>query len=105
MGGWSPSEQSSTGVGSRTQSARGWSPECPVGTLHVAGPLCFEGDHLTRDAKAPRLSQGDIVVIREAGANTLSLFSRHCQRQVPPAYGYRLRRDSGIVEVSDFQVL
>jgi len=81
------------------------SPESPIGSLHVAGPLCFEGDHLTRDARAPRLIQGDIVVLREAGANTLSLFSRHCQRQVPAAYGYRLRRDSETVEVTEWQIL
>jgi len=90
----------------RTMKHKEASKECPIGALHVAGPLCFEGDHLTRDARAPLLSRGDIVVIREAGANTLSLFSRHCQRQVPPAYGYRLRsRDSAAVEVVDFVVL
>eukprot|EP00413_Alexandrium_margalefii_P024897 CAMPEP_0204557292 /NCGR_PEP_ID=MMETSP0661-20131031/30229_1 /ASSEMBLY_ACC=CAM_ASM_000606 /TAXON_ID=109239 /ORGANISM="Alexandrium margalefi, Strain AMGDE01CS-322" /LENGTH=289 /DNA_ID=CAMNT_0051564415 /DNA_START=1 /DNA_END=870 /DNA_ORIENTATION=- len=65
------------------------SPECPVVDIHVAGPLCFQGDHLTTTAKAPRLRRGDIVILREAGANTMSLFSRHCLRQVPAAYGYR----------------
>mmetsp|Transcript_28971 Transcript_28971/g.96463 ORF Transcript_28971/g.96463 Transcript_28971/m.96463 type:complete len:477 (+) Transcript_28971:124-1554(+) len=80
------------------------SAERPVGTLHVAGPLCFEGDHLTRDARAPRLSRGDIVVLREAGANTLSLFSRHCSRQVPAVYGYRLNLGSPS-EVIDWQLI
>ena len=35
------------------------------------------------------LAEGDFVVLKDAGANTLSLFSRHCSRLVPPVYGYR----------------
>lgn len=63
----------------------------------VAGPLCFAGDVFARSLEAPKLSRGDCVVLREAGANTLSLFSRHCLRQAPAAYGYR-RADGAISE-------
>ncbi|CAD7925734.1 unnamed protein product [Amoebophrya sp. A25] len=56
----------------------------------VAGPLCFQGDFLTKDAPFPaELLVGDIVVLKDAGANSLSLFSRHCSRFCPPAYGFR----------------
>jgi len=81
------------------------SKECPVGRVHVAGPLCFQGDHITKDAEAPRLSRGDIVVMREAGSNTMSMFSRHCLRQVPAAYGYRASRGAGGPEVTEWRVL
>merc|ERR1719229_437196 len=80
--------------------------ECPEGDLHVAGPLCFEGDHLAKDLRAPSMSRDDIVVLREAGANTLSLFSRHCQRQVPAVYGYKWRMESeGEVEIQEWITL
>jgi len=79
--------------------------ERPMVPVHVGGPLCFEGDIITRDAEAPRLRRGDIVVLREAGANTLSLYSRHCLRQVPAAYGYRLRQGSEAGGVSEWVVL
>lgn len=79
------------------------SQECPVENVHVAGPLCFQGDFLTKSLRAPRPRRGDIVVLREAGANTLSLFSRHCLRQVPAVYGYR--RHASSEEVVEFEVL
>jgi len=82
------------------------SAERPLAKTHVAGPLCFQGDFLSHDAAAPRLQRGDIVVLRDAGANTLSIFSRHCLRQVPAAYGYRTSvAEDGTFEVTDWQVL
>lgn len=83
------------------------SEECPMERVHVAGPLCFQGDQLTtkHGEAAPRLRRGDIVVMREAGSNTMSLFSRHCLRQVPAAYGYRTAlRETG-PEVTEWEVL
>jgi len=58
----------------------------------IGGPLCFQGDfvatalagHLPDD-----LHPGDLLVMLDAGANTLSLFSRHCARFAPPVYGFR----------------
>jgi diaminopimelate decarboxylase len=67
----------------------------------VAGPLCFAGDVFARSLEGPKLNRGDCVVLREAGANTLSLFSRHCLRQAPAAYGYR--RANGAI--SEFTTL
>ena len=45
------------------------------------------------------LRAGDLVVMRDAGANSLSLFSRHCSRVAPPVYGFRTvaRRDDDAV--------
>ena len=54
----------------------------------VAGPLCFQGDYVTRGSSLPRAASGDLVVVRDTGANTLSLFSRHCSRRLTAVYGY-----------------
>lgn len=60
----------------------------PLITTDVAGPLCFQGDYLARGANLPRVAPGDLLVVRDTGANTLSLFSRHCSRRSPAVYGY-----------------
>lgn len=51
---------------------------------HIAGPLCFAGDFLGHDVELPELQPGDKLVIQRAGANTLSMWSAHCSRKVPP---------------------
>lgn len=56
----------------------------------IAGPLCFQGDFLGKDIKLPKgLNSRDIIVLKDCGANTISLFSKHCSRLCPPVYGYR----------------
>ena len=67
----------------------------PIGTRrgpevvqHVAGPLCFAGDYPRRHVRLPPLEAGDWLVFHDAGANSLSLWSRHCSRLVPPVYSY-----------------
>ncbi|KAF8056213.1 lysA [Scenedesmus sp. PABB004] len=55
----------------------------------VAGPLCFQGDRLAVGATMPRASPGDWVVVADAGAYTLAMFSRYNSRCSPPVYGYR----------------
>jgi diaminopimelate decarboxylase len=54
----------------------------------IAGPLCFAGDILARDALLPPIEQGDWIVIRDCGAYTLSMWSRHCSRGIPAVLGY-----------------
>lgn len=70
--------------------------------VHVAGPLCFQGDFLTKDAHVAGLKKDDFVVMREAGSNCLSLFSRHCSRQAPPVYGYKT---NGKGEIREWRIL
>lgn len=62
----------------------------------VAGPLCFQGDYVARDVSLPRATPGDLVVARDTGANTLSLFSRHCSRRSPAVYGYVKGADGSV---------
>lgn len=55
----------------------------------VAGPLCFSGDVLASDMMLPQPQAGDICIVMDAGANTISLFSRHCSRLCPAVYAFR----------------
>ena len=55
---------------------------------HVAGPLCFSGDLLARHRPLPAAQPGDLLLIRDTGAYTLSMWSRHCSRGLPASWGY-----------------
>jgi diaminopimelate decarboxylase len=54
----------------------------------IAGPLCFGGDILDHEALLPPVEVGDFIVIRDCGAYTLSMWSRHCSRGIPAVIGY-----------------
>jgi diaminopimelate decarboxylase len=54
---------------------------------NVAGPLCFGGDVIARDRMLAPVAAGDWVLVRDAGAYTLSMWSRHCSRAMPPVIG------------------
>jgi diaminopimelate decarboxylase len=55
--------------------------------VSLAGPLCFS-DIIENEVLLPAIEAGDYVLIRDAGAYTLSLWSRHCSRAVPRVLGY-----------------
>ena len=63
----------------------------------VAGPLCFSGDVLASNITFADCKAGDRVVVLDAGANTLSLHSRHCSRLAPPVYAFRILSDGKVV--------
>jgi diaminopimelate decarboxylase len=54
----------------------------------LAGPLCFSGDFIARSIMMPKISSGDYILIRDIGAYTLGLWSRHCSRAIPLILGY-----------------
>ncbi|HEX5472705.1 MAG TPA: hypothetical protein VFW73_12515 [Lacipirellulaceae bacterium] len=54
----------------------------------LAGPLCFAGDIIARDVMLPPILPGDWMIIRDVGAYTLSMWSRHCSRAIPAVLGY-----------------
>jgi diaminopimelate decarboxylase len=64
--------------------------------LTIAGPLCFAGDLLARDVLLPPVEPGDWIVIRDVGAYTLSMWSRHCSRGIPPVIGYDPRQPESL---------
>lgn len=63
----------------------------------VAGPLCFAGDIIEREALLPEAQEGDWLVVRDVGAYTLSTWSRLVSRPTPMIIGYRDRGDQFIV--------
>ncbi len=54
------------------------------GRYNVVGPLCFAGDVLLNNVELPRLEEGDWFVFNHTGANTISMWSKHCSRTPPP---------------------
>ena len=64
----------------------------------VAGPLCFAGDVLATDLKLPVVEEGDFLILHDAGAYTMSMWSRYNSRQMPVVIGYR---EAG----NDFEIL
>jgi len=54
----------------------------------IAGPLCFAGDLLAREIRLSKVQPGDYIIIHDAGAYTLSMWSRYNSRQTPKVIGY-----------------
>lgn len=71
----------------------------PVERADIAGPLCFQGDFIGRGVAIPKnVQQGDLVLLQDAGANSLSMYSRHCSRPALGVVGYRENAEGGEVE-------
>lgn len=62
--------------------------EGPLHEVTIAGPLCFAGDLPGQHIKLPEPKVYDLVVVRDTGGYTLSLWSRHCNRAIPIVIGY-----------------
>lgn len=60
----------------------------PATAITLAGPLCFAGDIVAPNVLLPAMEVGDWIVIRDVGAYTLSMWSRHCSRGIPAVLGY-----------------
>lgn len=65
--------------------------------VHLAGPLCFAGDYLARGTELPRMATGDRVIVADIGANSFSMWSRHCSRVFPKVIGYSQK--AGTIQV------
>jgi len=66
----------------------------PTEPVNIAGPLCFSGDLVAEGRELPiGVYPGDIVVVHDAGAYTLSMWSRYNSRQSPAVYGYDMNQE------------
>ncbi|MBS7630913.1 diaminopimelate decarboxylase [Candidatus Bathyarchaeota archaeon] len=57
--------------------------EEPTETYDVVGPICESGDALARDRRLPRLSEGDLLAVLNAGAYGFSMCSNYNSRPKP----------------------
>lgn len=53
-------------------------------TYHLAGPVCESGDVFGRDRKFPKLAEGDLIAILNAGAYGMTMASNYNTRGRPP---------------------
>lgn len=65
----------------------------------VAGPLCFGGDFIAKGRKLSRAVAGEHLVLRDIGANTFALWSRHCSRPFPKVIALSTAEDPGKVAI------
>jgi diaminopimelate decarboxylase len=64
-------------------------PAAGTDTWDVVGPLCFRGDIVAQGVQLPsQLRSGCAVCVHDAGAYTLSMFSKYNSRQAPPVFGF-----------------
>ncbi|MBI0582994.1 MAG: diaminopimelate decarboxylase [Methanomassiliicoccus sp.] len=52
-------------------------------TYDVVGPICESGDHLAKERRLPRLGEGDIICVYDAGAYGFSMASNYNMRPLP----------------------
>jgi diaminopimelate decarboxylase len=55
----------------------------PKSVYDVVGPVCETGDTFTRDRELPEMKQGDLAVIKSAGAYGMSMASNYNTRRLP----------------------
>ncbi|MBI1874469.1 MAG: diaminopimelate decarboxylase [Acidobacteria bacterium] len=68
----------------RIEPARESGPTTQLAPCDVVGPVCETSDTLGADRLLPRLSVGDLLVIRDAGAYGFVMASNYNRRPLPP---------------------
>jgi diaminopimelate decarboxylase len=58
--------------------------DAPRTKYDVVGPVCESGDTFTKDRELPQMEQGDLVVIRSAGAYGATMASNYNTRPLAP---------------------
>ena len=55
----------------------------------LGGPLCFGGDFIGHNIPMAKPEPGDWIAVRDCGAYTTSMWSRHCSRGIPAIVGIK----------------
>ncbi len=71
-------------------------------TVTIAGPLCFSGDIIAKNIMLPPIDINDKLIVMNSGANTMSLYSRHCSRPLPAVFVYyRMNNDIVVKKIKN----
>lgn len=67
--------------------AKGQLKENNQKSYSIAGPLCFGGDFIGHSVALPQVEDKDLLLIKDVGAYTLSMWSRYNSRRMPMVLG------------------
>jgi len=56
----------------------------PISTYDIVGPVCESACFFAKDRALPKLNEGDLLLVRDAGAYGFSMSSRYNSRKLPP---------------------
>ena len=70
----------------------------------IAGPLCHSTDFLAKELHPfPEPEIDDYLLLLDCGGNTISTFSKHCSRLVPPVFAFRENAVTGEVVMAEIR--
>jgi len=72
---------------------------------NVAGPLCFSGDMVAVNRMLPKIEEGDIVVVHDAGGYTYAMHSRYTSQLGPGIYGFHEDRPDSLQTLKPAETL
>lgn len=57
-------------------------------SVDIAGPLCFQGDYLAKEVTLPSPTAGDLLLVHDTGAYTMSMYCKFNSILASPVYGF-----------------
>ena len=68
--------------------------------VDIAGPLCFSGDLIAKNALLPAFERGDYVIYHHTAAYSIGMYSKYNCIQAPPVYCYSCDDSSGEISIT-----
>lgn len=85
--------------------------DAPHHNYDVVGPICESGDTFTKDRNLPEMKQGDLAVIKSAGAYGFCMSSNYNTRAMPAEVfvhdgkSFEIRKRADIKEIIDLDII